>query len=217
MVVWNRINTVLLDMDGTLLDLHFDNHFWHEHVPQRYAQKHGLALDAAKTEVGARYRRVRGTLDWYCVDYWTRELELDIRALKEETAHLIAIRPHVLDFLAAVRRGGKRLVLVTNAHGKALAIKLRCTQIGPHFDDIVCAHDLGLPKEDVNFWDQLQRVQPFAKNASILIDDNLDVLRSARTYGIEQLLAVKQPDSKRGDKDVAEFNAVGSFRDIMPT
>ncbi|MCP4043692.1 MAG: haloacid dehalogenase, partial [Gammaproteobacteria bacterium] len=32
---WNSIHTVLLDMDGTLLDLHFDNQFWLEHVPLR--------------------------------------------------------------------------------------------------------------------------------------------------------------------------------------
>ncbi|HBT55971.1 MAG TPA: haloacid dehalogenase, partial [Pseudomonas sp.] len=33
MLNWNAIDTVLLDMDGTLLDLHFDNHFWLEHMP----------------------------------------------------------------------------------------------------------------------------------------------------------------------------------------
>ena len=30
---WTRIDTILLDMDGTLLDLGFDNFFWREHVP----------------------------------------------------------------------------------------------------------------------------------------------------------------------------------------
>ena len=30
---WTSIDTVLLDMDGTLLDLRFDNWFWQEHVP----------------------------------------------------------------------------------------------------------------------------------------------------------------------------------------
>ena len=40
---WENIETVLLDMDGTLLDLHFDNHFWLQHVPVCYAEKHGLS------------------------------------------------------------------------------------------------------------------------------------------------------------------------------
>ena len=25
---WTQLDTILLDMDGTLLDLEFDNHFW---------------------------------------------------------------------------------------------------------------------------------------------------------------------------------------------
>src|SRR6185436_6630286 len=134
MIPWNHIDTVLLDMDGTLLDLHFDNHFWQEHVPRRYAEKHGLTLAEAKALLQPRFARVAGTLDWYCLDYWTRELSLDIPLLKEEIDHLIAVHPHVENFLAAVRaRGDKQLWLVTNAHGKALALKLRRTPIGKHF------------------------------------------------------------------------------------
>ena len=87
MLNWSLINTVLLDMDGTLLDLHYDNHFWLEHVPRRYAEKHALSLEAAKEALRGRYRQAEGTLDWYCVDYWTRELNLDIALLKEEVDH----------------------------------------------------------------------------------------------------------------------------------
>jgi len=124
MIDWQRIDTVFLDMDGTLLDLHFDNHFWLEHVPERYAQARGLAPEVAKAQLLARYRDIEGTLEWYCVDHWSRELGLDIALLKQEVEHLIAVHPHVLDFLEALERRGKRRVLVTNAHQKALALKL---------------------------------------------------------------------------------------------
>lgn len=216
MVAWNAVETVLLDMDGTLLDLHYDNHFWLEHVPLRYAESRGLELEAAKSELLARYKRAEGTLDWYCVDYWTRELELDIPLLKQEVEHLIAVHPHVIDFLDAVRARGKRLVLVTNAHGKALTLKFARTQLGGHFDAVVCSHDLGLPKEHPAFWGKMRAVQPFERETSLLVDDSLPVLRSARAYGINQLLAVKRPDSRQPPKAVAEFPAIESFRDIMP-
>ena len=52
---WKTITTVFLDMDGTLLDLYFDNYFWHEHVPLRFSQKHSMALDDAKQKLLARY------------------------------------------------------------------------------------------------------------------------------------------------------------------
>ena len=216
MLDWTRIDTVLLDMDGTLLDLNYDNHFWLEHVPRRYAEHHGLTLEDAKEVLRGRYRRVEGTLDWYCVDYWTRELGLDIALLKEEVNHLIAVHPHVVDFLDAVRASRRRLVLVTNAHGKSLNIKFRRTRLNGHFDKVVCAHDLGLPKEQPVFWEKMQGVEPFRKDSALLVDDSLPVLRSAHRYGIAQLLAIRNPDSKAPEKDVGEFAAIGSFSEILP-
>ena len=216
MVNWTQIDTVLLDMDGTLLDLHYDNHFWLEHVPQRFAEKHGLTLDEAKARLRTRYKAVEGTLDWYCVDYWTRELGLDIPQLKQEVEHLIAVHPHVLDFLHAVRATRKRVLLVTNAHGKTLDIKFRRTQLGGHFDAVICSHDLQSPKEHPGFWRKLEAAHPFDKSRTLLIDDSLPVLRAARDYGIAQLLAVYQPDSRQPEKDVGEFAAIRSFREIRP-
>lgn len=216
MIDWNTIDTVLLDMDGTLLDLHYDNHFWLEHVPRRYAERRALPLTQARAELAARYRAVEGTLDWYCVDYWSEQLGLDIPLLKQEVEHLIAVHPHVVDFLGALRARGKRLWLVTNAHGKAMALKFRHTRLGEHFDVVVCAHDLGFPKEHAGFWERLQGAHPFERRSAVLIDDSLPVLRAARIYGIGQTFAVRRPDSRRPEKDHEEFPAIQSFREIMP-
>jgi FMN phosphatase YigB (HAD superfamily) len=125
MIDWKAVDSVFLDMDGTLLDLHFDNHFWLEHVPLRFAELHGLTLEQARGDLLRRYRSREGTLEWYCVEHWSRELGLDIALLKEELDHLIAAHPHVTDFLEALAERGKRRVLVTNAHQKSIALKIR--------------------------------------------------------------------------------------------
>ncbi len=216
MIDWGGIDTVLLDMDGTLLDLHYDNHFWQVYVPEKYAERHGLPHEEAHAECFRRYNAKAGTLDWYCVDYWSEQLQLDIVALKEEVAHLIAVHPDVPEFLRAVRTAGKRVVLVTNAHHKSLNLKMRRTGLDVHFDAVYSAHEFGLAKENPGFWARLQAVVLFDPARSLLADDSLPVLRSARDYGIAQLLAIYQPDTRMPEKDVEEFAAIRRFGEIMP-
>ena len=216
MINWTKIETVLLDMDGTLLDLNFDNHFWQEHVPLRYAELHDLTVGQAKDILFPKFKNAEGTLDWYCVDYWSSQLGMDIPKLKKEVNHLIAVHPHVVDFLEAVKSSGRRMLLVTNAHVKALEIKMEQTQLAGHFDHIVVSHDLGFPKETHDFWDKLKQIEPFREQSTLLVDDSLPVLRAAKKYGIKHLLAVRKPDTQQGEKDVEEFEAIYHFDDIMP-
>ena len=203
-------------MDGTLLDLNFDNHFWQEHVPLRYAQLHNIEIEAAREVLYPKFRSAEGTLDWYCVDYWSSELGLDIPKLKIEVNHLIAIHPHVVDFLEAVKNSGRRLLLATNAHVKSLDIKMEQTQLAGHFDKLVVSHDLGYPKESHDFWEKLKSVEPYEETSTLLVDDSLPVLRAAKDYGIKHLLAIRKPDSQQVEKDVGEFEAIYHFSDIMP-
>ncbi len=165
----------------------------------------------------SRYDRVAGTIDWYCLDYWKAALDIDIVALKRASAHLIALQPHVIEFLVALQKQGKRRVLVTNAHHDSLALKMQRTPLGRHLDHIVCAHRFGIAKENPAFWDHLQKEEPFKPERTLLIDDSLPVLTSARKYGIAHLLAVARPDSRAGRKDTGNFAALHDYRDITPS
>lgn len=213
---WNAIDCVLLDMDGTLLDLNFDNHFWQVHVPLRYAEIRGTTREQAREELMARYHARAGTLEWYSVDFWETELELDIMKLKEEVAHLIAVHPHVTAFLEAMRAAGKRVALVTNAHHRSLTLKMARTGLEPHFDFIVTSHELGLAKEDPEFWGRLRAQFDFDSARSVLVDDSLPVLDSARAYGIRHLVSIRQPDTCKPPKDCGDYPAIASFAELMP-
>lgn len=212
---WTSIDTVLLDMDGTLLDLHYDNQFWLEHLPARYAQVHGVSRAMAELELQLLFERNAGTLNWYCLDFWSRELNLPIRELKREIADLIALRPDADVFLAAVRDAGKRVVMITNAHRDSLSLKLERVELAPYFERLISSHDYGFPKESPQFWDALQADIGFIPARSLFIDDTLAVLRSAQRFGVGHLLAVREPDSRRGPRDTEEFAAVEDYRAVL--
>jgi putative hydrolase of the HAD superfamily len=214
---WQSIDTVLLDMDGTLLDLHFDNYFWQQHLPQRYASIHGLCENASLEQLSAQFESERGSLNWYCLDYWSRQLELDIPALKLEIQHLIAIRPFVEQFLHWLQDNHKQVILVTNAHRDSLNLKMRHTGLERWFDHIVVSHDFRTPKEQQGFWHQLHIAHPFDPQRTLLVDDTESVLRSAQQYGIQHLLTLLQPDSKLAKRQHTEFPGILHFDEIMPS
>jgi HAD superfamily hydrolase (TIGR01509 family) len=215
MLPWNEIHTVFLDMDGTLLDLRFDNHFWLEYMPRRYGEAHDLDPERARAELMARYRSVEGTLNWYCLDYWSRELAMDLRSLKREVEHLIAVRPFAIEFLETVHNAGKRVLLVTNAHPDSLRLKMEKTCLQGHFDRIISSHTLGLPKEHVDFWFRLRQGETFDPARTMLVDDSLSILRTARDYGIAYLISVLKPDSARPPETPGEFPAIQDFSELL--
>ncbi len=215
MIDWNAVDTVLFDMDGTLLDLHYDNYFWHEYLPERWGARHGLDPESAKAVLLPRLTERKGTLSWYCLDYWSAELGVDIMELKADIEHLIRVRPQAEELLRHVGALGKRRMLVTNSHQKLLDVKLERTGLGMHFECIVSAHGLGAPKEDAAFWHALRARQEFDPARTLLLDDNLDVLRAAAAFGVRHLLAIQQPDSRSPPRTVPEFPSVGSFSVLL--
>jgi HAD superfamily hydrolase (TIGR01509 family) len=216
MIDWNTIDTVLLDMDGTLLDLHFDNYFWGQHLPQRYAEIHQQDEADTRVQLQKHMASTRGSLNWYSVDYWSEQLQVDIPALKLEIQHMIQVRPHVEEFLRRLKNSRQDILLVTNAHRKSLDIKLARTGIHKWFDAIVVSHDLRVPKEDPKFWHYLHARHPYQAARTLLIDDTETVLQSAHRYGIAHLMTLLQPDSKLQKRLDTRFPGIHHFDEIMP-
>ena len=212
---WSQIDTVLLDMDGTLLDLHFDNYFWLDYLHQCYAQQHKISQQQARDYLVPLLAQYTGTLDWYCVEFWSDKLGLPIQQMKFAQADKIAPRPYALEFLQHLRSADKQVVLVTNAHPLSLEVKLQRVDLASNLDAIVSSHQYGHAKESQKFWSCLQQQYPFDKSATLFIDDSLSVLRSAKHYGISYLRCVAQPDSQQASRDCEEFVDGGDFERLL--
>lgn len=211
---WDAVDTVLLDMDGTLLDLHFDNYFWLTHLPQKYAEFHDLSFDQAMAELNKSFVGLRGTLNWYCLDFWTELTSLPIAQLKLDVQTKIAVRPYVPEFLGALRQQQKRLVIVTNAHRDSLNLKMQCTQLDRLVDRVISSHDYQQPKESALFWDALLQDEPFDPARSVLIDDSVSVLLAAKRWGVGHLLAINHPDSQQPPSQQQDIAGINHFNEL---
>ena len=194
---WENIDTVLLDMDGTLLDLHFDSYFWMDHLPRVFAAHKNLKLEEARDKIEQLMNRHAGTLNWYCVDFWSDSLEMDIMQAKAEVAHKIGYRPTAKAFLERCQKECNDVRMVTNAHRKILDLKIIKTGIDQYFNQLLCSHELDYPKEDTRFWTRLNENKAFDPARTLFLDDNETVLESAERYGIKHIYSIAQPDSQR--------------------
>ena len=210
-----KIKYVLLDMDGTLLDKYFDDYFWEHLLPEKYSEKKGISFGKAKTELLKKYKIHEGTLNWTDIDFWSKEVEIDIPALKEQMKHLIEVHPHVKDFLSMLKKQKKKVYLVTNAHYKVLDIKLRETDIGHFFDSAITSFEMGYPKEMIEFWEKVQKRLGFKKEETLFIDDTKAVLKTAKKFGIRYILYKSFANSKARKGRSLEFLSISDFRELM--
>lgn len=194
----SEIDTLMLDMDGTLLDLRFDNHFWVDHLPGRYGDIHDVAAHDANLHVSSSLASADGTMNWYCIDHWSKHFRLDIMALKQEVRDLIRFREGSQLFLERLKDlSHLKVVLVTDAHPAVLALKQEVLDIRQYVSAVFCSHDYGVPKRDHKFWPRLQQDLGHNPARTMMIDDSEHVLDQSAAAGIAYQLCIDQPDSGR--------------------
>ncbi|MCE0557378.1 MULTISPECIES: GMP/IMP nucleotidase [unclassified Motilimonas] len=216
MLNWQEIDTVLLDMDGTLLDLHYDNQLWNHIVPQAYADHQQISLPQAKQIMAQKYQDVADSMHWYCYDFWTQTLELDIYQLQHQVADKINWRQDAQLFLKQLIKANKARHILTNAHPEGVRLKNEYTGLVAFFDSCISTHEYGQPKEEQQLWHKVQQRIGFDPARTLFIDDNELILDAAKTFGIKHLIAIDLPDSQLGKKTFHRHQAISHFSEIMP-
>ncbi len=198
---WHDVQAVLVDMDGTLLDLAFDTRFWLRTLPAHISSIESIEFDHALKRVTDHGARTRGTLEWYCLDHWSDRMGVDIREVKATQSHLIKWLPGADDFLAALSVLNAERWLATNAHPFILSLKQKRLKIQQHFDRTVTSHDFNAPKETNLFWQAMQHSYGLDLSRCVMIDDSISVLDAAAHAGIGHCIEIMQPDSEFGKSE----------------
>ena len=213
-VDWTEVDHVLLDMDGTLLDLAFDNDFWGQRIHEKYASIHDISVEQTVAKFEPLFKRVAGTLSWYSTDFWSQQYGYSI--IEHSRAYAVGIRwlPFAKEFLHALRDSNVRSTIVTNAHPDIVRLKHEITGITDLVDRTISSHTLGHAKESPNFWRQLQAELKFRPASTLFFDDSPAVLSAAIDFGIERSIAICHPDSTRPKRITMSPLAVNNFEQL---
>ena len=213
--MWDAIDFVLLDLDGTLLDKYFDDYFWEEYIPEQYAAQKQIPVESAKVEIYAAYKAQEGKLAWTDIDYWSNRFGIDIPALKLSTSDRVTVHEGVFPFLEFLKSTGKQVALLTNAHVKSVEIKLSKVPLRPYLHKIVSASSVGFPKEADGYWEAAHKIVGFDKERSLFVDDNEDILIMAQRFGIKHLVYKSYASSKIPRPNSNRFMSIQNFSEMM--
>ncbi len=218
---WTKVDHVLLDMDGTLLDLAFDNDFWGHQIHAHYAALHGVSYEDVVAKFEPIFRSVEGSLNWYSTDHWTKQYGFDIIALSQSFKDQIRWLDHAEQFLVGLRDSEIRTTILTNAHPDIVELKHSVIGIRDYVDDVISSHEIGYAKEHPLFWEGALAIKGISKDEIVddrvlFFDDSLPVLNAAISAGIHYSVMICAPDSTRPKKMPSTRYAINSFDDIWP-
>lgn len=212
---WSQIDDVLLDMDGTLLDRHFDNFFFEVELPRRYAALHQLSFEESRDRLMAMYRSVEGELAWTDLNYWTKRVGIDVVAMHKELDHMIGFLPGAEAFLRHLRQLEKRVTIVTNAHSTGVSVKVAKTGLDRYVDRIVDAFEVGYLKMRPDYWPTCQRLVGFDPSRSLFMDDDEGCLMAARAFGVTQLVHSAKSSSQLPPAPLPQFFSITGFAPLL--
>lgn len=202
---------VSFDLDGTLVDGEYGNAVWLEGVPEEYARKYGMTVEAARTAVKEQYDSVgESHLLWYDIDYWLERFGLIVSVpdLLDRYSGRIRLLEHVEEVVRALN-GRYRLVIASNAARIFVEKELSHTGLGDCFSHTVSAtSDFGMVKKQESFYLRLCSVLGVSPEDVVHVGDHA-------VFDVEVPLAVGIDAYHYNPAGNANGRVLCDFRELM--
>ena len=180
---------VSFDLDGTLVETTYTNWVWEVGVPELYAKKNGISLEAATALIVAQYQSVgdESTI-WYDIGYWFNLLDLPgtWQDLLDRNREKIRLFPEAVEVLEALR-SRYELIITSNAAREFVEREVGKTGIANYFSRIISAtSDFRQVKKTADFYEKLCTVIGTDPARLIHVGDHVEHdFKAPRKIGIQ--------------------------------
>ncbi len=174
-MVSEGIRFISFDLDGTLVKPDFSEWVWGLGIPELFANKRGISLDAAKEIVEEEYRKVGdGSPQWYDITYWFDFFQLDghWRSLLYRFSDKIKAYPETSKVLQDLS-SSYELIIISNAAREFIDIEVEVAELRGYFERIFSAtSDFGQIKKTAEFYGHICRLLGIRSTEMVHVGDH---------------------------------------------
>ena len=129
----NTIKIISFDVDGTLVDLEYNDLVWFKEIPELVAKKKKISFEESLKLVKEEYSKLgEYNLNWYDIKYWISyfDLEVSYKKILEKYESQVKIFPDVIPTLKELRKDF--ILIVTTAMPREFLIP-KMKKLEPYF------------------------------------------------------------------------------------
>ena len=82
---------------------------------------------------------------------------------------------------------------------------------------VICAEEIGVAKEEAEFWPRLQQRLGYDKGRTMLADDTERVLDAASLHGLALLIHIARASSRSPLRFSRKYPSIIYFKELLPT
>ena len=123
----NTLKVISFDVDGTLVDLEYNDLIWFKEIPELIAKKKRISFEKSLKYVGEEYNKLgEYNLNWYDINYWVTYFGLKVspKNILDKYESQVKIFPEVISLLEELKKNFI-LIVITSMPREFLIPKMK--------------------------------------------------------------------------------------------